>query len=140
MLERECSREKNLEKNAKEAKAKARKDAARTAEPLDGNTEEELAQVDEFGLWFSPAEHPKSEGLHCATARRAVLPTDTDSPSSSASSARPVHAGAAWCSPCWDKLVSLLCLPCGSVGAGIHGDDQAMSAREASQCCIVHNR
>lgn len=45
MLERESSREKNLEKSAKEAKAKARKEAARTAEPLDGATDEDLAQV-----------------------------------------------------------------------------------------------
>ncbi|KAL4452039.1 hypothetical protein ABPG75_007701 [Micractinium tetrahymenae] len=46
MLERESSREKNLEKSAKEAKAKARKEAARTAEPLDGATDEELAQLE----------------------------------------------------------------------------------------------
>lgn len=45
MLERESSREKNLEKSAKEAKAKARKEAARTAEPLDHVTDEDLAQV-----------------------------------------------------------------------------------------------
>ena len=45
MLERETSREKGLERNAKEARAKARKEAARTAEPLDSVTDEDLAQV-----------------------------------------------------------------------------------------------
>jgi hypothetical protein len=45
MLERESSREGGLERSAKEAKAKARKEAARTAEPLDTVTEEDLAQV-----------------------------------------------------------------------------------------------
>ena len=45
MLERESSRERGLERSAKEAKAKARKEAARTAEPLDTVTEEDLAQV-----------------------------------------------------------------------------------------------
>lgn len=45
MFERESSREKNLEKSAKEAKAKARKEAAKTSEPLGAVTDEELAQV-----------------------------------------------------------------------------------------------
>ncbi len=45
MLERESSREKTLEKNAKEARAKARKEAARTAEPLDTVTDEDLKEV-----------------------------------------------------------------------------------------------
>jgi len=49
MLERESSREKNLEKSAKEAKVKARKEAAKTAEQLDSVTEDELAQV---GGWW----------------------------------------------------------------------------------------
>jgi len=49
MLERESSREKNLEKSAKEAKAKARKEAAKTAEPLDHTTAEDLAQVGRLG-------------------------------------------------------------------------------------------
>lgn len=46
MLERETLREKNLEKSAKEAKAKARKEAARTGEPLDHVTEEDLAALE----------------------------------------------------------------------------------------------
>ncbi|PSC71021.1 dynein intermediate chain axonemal isoform B [Micractinium conductrix] len=46
MFERESSREKNLEKSAKEAKAKARKEAAKTSEPLGAVTDEELAQLE----------------------------------------------------------------------------------------------
>ena len=46
MLERESSRERNLEKSAKEAKAKARRDAAaRGGDPLDSVTEEDLRKV-----------------------------------------------------------------------------------------------
>ena len=45
MFERESSREKNLEKGAREAKFRARKEAARGAEPIDRVTEEDLAQV-----------------------------------------------------------------------------------------------
>ena len=46
MLERESSRERNLEKSAKEAKAKARRDAAaRGGDALDSVTEEDLRKV-----------------------------------------------------------------------------------------------
>lgn len=46
MLERETNREKNLEKIAKEAKARSRKEeAARKEEPLDADVDEELAKV-----------------------------------------------------------------------------------------------
>lgn len=57
MFERETTREKNLERNAKEAKAKARKEAARTGEPLDRVTEEDLAALerDFFAAIAEPA-------------------------------------------------------------------------------------
>jgi hypothetical protein len=45
MLERETSREKNLEKIAKDARVKARREAARNAELVDTVTDEDLAEV-----------------------------------------------------------------------------------------------
>eukprot|EP00887_Chlorella_sp_A99_P007769 scaffold20.g7769.t1 len=69
MLERETSREKNLEKNAKEAKAKARKEAARTGEPLDHVTEEDLAALerDFFAAVAAPAAAEPSAAAAAAT-------------------------------------------------------------------------
>lgn len=47
MLERDCAREKLLEKQGKAAKARARREAMRTAEPHTRVTEKQLQQLED---------------------------------------------------------------------------------------------
>jgi len=53
MFERECGRERALEKAEKEAKGRARKDAARAAEPVTRVTEEDLQKVRNYCILFT---------------------------------------------------------------------------------------
>lgn len=47
MLERECSRERSLEKASKEAKIRTKKELTRAAEPLTQVTEDELRRLEQ---------------------------------------------------------------------------------------------
>lgn len=63
-------REKNFEKAQKEAKVKARKEAARHAELADNVTDDDLAAVED--TFFSASGLERAEGLQLLAERRAA--------------------------------------------------------------------
>lgn len=76
MFERETQREKNLEKAIKEAKVKARKEAARKDDVVDNITEEQLRELeDEFFKATNPEDGPAAQPPAPATEASGAAPT-----------------------------------------------------------------